>query len=207
VRISELAERTGVPVATIKWWRREGLIPPGRTTSPNQAVYSDEHAARVRLLKVLRDVADVPVAALREITAALDDPGRPLHDVVGTAHAALDRGPLEPASPEALAVVDDLLREIEWNVSTDAPARASLARAIDALTSVGVPLATSNLKTHAVAAGAVAAAEVKSVAIGGDQSRDDVVRSVVVGTILYEHVLTALRRLAQEHESSERWGK
>ena len=39
-----------------------------------------------------------------------------------------------------------------------------------------------------------------------EASRGEAVESVVVGTVLYEAVLDALRRLAQEHHSSKRFG-
>ena len=37
MRMAELSRRTGVPVPTIKYYLREGLLPPGERTSPNQA--------------------------------------------------------------------------------------------------------------------------------------------------------------------------
>ena len=41
MRISELSARTGVPVATIKYYLREGLLPEGERTAPTQATYAD----------------------------------------------------------------------------------------------------------------------------------------------------------------------
>lgn len=40
MRISELSDVTGVSVATIKYYLREELVPPGERTAPNQADYS-----------------------------------------------------------------------------------------------------------------------------------------------------------------------
>lgn len=42
----ELAECSGVPVATIKFYLRTGLLAPGERTSPNQARYTGEHVRR-----------------------------------------------------------------------------------------------------------------------------------------------------------------
>lgn len=204
MRMAELSDRSGVPVPTIKWWRREGLVPAGRATATNQAEYDQRHVARLRLLSVLREVADVPTAALRSVVDAIDDPDRSLHEVVGTAHAALDPGPHEPASEAASAAVDTLLDGLGWAVGVDAPARGSLARTVDALRTLGRTVEPDGLIAHARAAAAVAAAEVNAIDVDG-RARDEVVADVVVGTILYEHVLTALRRLAQEHVSRERW--
>ena len=38
MRIAELSQTTGVPVPTIKYYLREGLLPAGELTSPNQAM-------------------------------------------------------------------------------------------------------------------------------------------------------------------------
>jgi DNA-binding transcriptional MerR regulator len=37
MRIGELSKVTGVPVPTIKYYLREGLLPAGELSSPNQA--------------------------------------------------------------------------------------------------------------------------------------------------------------------------
>ena len=40
MRIGELSRLSGVPVATIKYYLREGLLPPGVHSHPNQANYN-----------------------------------------------------------------------------------------------------------------------------------------------------------------------
>ena len=80
MRVSELSQATGVPVPTIKYYLREGLLPRGETTtSPNQASYGDEHVARLRLIRSLLDVGGLSVATVRDVLAAVDDPGTSLH--------------------------------------------------------------------------------------------------------------------------------
>ena len=41
MRISELSTRSGVPVPTIKYYLREGLVPEGARSSPTQAEYDE----------------------------------------------------------------------------------------------------------------------------------------------------------------------
>ena len=48
MRISDLSRQSGVPVATIKFYLREQLLPPGEPTGRNQAVYLDRHLRRSR---------------------------------------------------------------------------------------------------------------------------------------------------------------
>ncbi|MFG2121903.1 MerR family transcriptional regulator [Streptomyces sp. NPDC048710] len=48
MRIAEPARRTGVPVPTIKFHSREGLLPPGERTGPDQVGYDGRRPARRR---------------------------------------------------------------------------------------------------------------------------------------------------------------
>ena len=91
MRMSELAERSGVSVATIKYYLREGLLPAGESTAATQASYDDSHLERLRLIRVLREIGQVPVAAVRSVLEAVDDPKAPLPEVIGLAHHALAR--------------------------------------------------------------------------------------------------------------------
>ncbi|MFC9487519.1 MerR family transcriptional regulator, partial [Streptomyces hydrogenans] len=83
MRIGELSRRTGVSVPTIKFYVREGLLPAGRLTSPNQAAYDETHVRRLRLIRALMDVGGLSVAAVREVITAVDDPERPVHALLG----------------------------------------------------------------------------------------------------------------------------
>lgn len=203
--MAELSERSGIPVATIKYYRREGLLPPGTSTAPNQAAYTAAHLDRLRLIRTLREVADLPIASLRDVVAAIEDPALSLHEVVGAAHAALDGTAGEVVPPQGLARADVIITGAGWQVSEDAPARAALARALAAIDEFGLATDPEALDRYVRAADMVAAGEVEA-AMGSSAgpSRDAVVTGVVAGTVLFEHVLTALRRLAQEHHSSRR---
>ena len=87
MRISELSEQTGVPVPTIKYYLREGLLPEGERTSATQAVYGEKHVERLRVIRALLD-AGVSIAETPRVVAALDDPPASPHELLGTAHAA-----------------------------------------------------------------------------------------------------------------------
>jgi hypothetical protein len=71
-----------------------------------------------------------------------------------------------------------------------------LEAALAALDDVDLPLGPARLEAYAGAALDAARADVADVPAGDPQ---DAVRFVVVGTVLYEPVLLALRRLAQQH--------
>lgn len=209
VRMAELSHVSGLPAATIKWYLRIGLLHAGTATAPNQAQYDGSHIHRLRLVRALLEVAGLSVANTRRLVEAMDDPGASLPDVLAAAHAATSRAPTGPVPADTL--VDAYIRSRGWIVSDDAPARGDLAAvltAMQALTRLGgedrTPAADTEeavaalLDPYAAAVEPLAAAE-----IGGlppAAPREVVVERVVLGTLLMEQALGALRRLAQEHE-------
>ncbi|HEY4811822.1 MAG TPA: MerR family transcriptional regulator [Solirubrobacteraceae bacterium] len=79
LKMSELAERSGVSPGTIRYYLREGLLGDGHDivrTSRNMAYYPPEYVERIELIKRLQEERFMP---LRVIKGALeDDPGRVL---------------------------------------------------------------------------------------------------------------------------------
>lgn len=92
MRISELAARSGVPVGTIKYYLREGLLPPGRATSRTTAEYEDAHIERLRLVRALTDAGGLGIAAIRRVVEVIDAPPPSRLDLLATAQDALLAG-------------------------------------------------------------------------------------------------------------------
>jgi len=67
LKVSELAQRSGVPVATIHHYLREGLLPEPVKTSPNMAYYPPEFIERIRLIKQLQEERFMPLKHIREL--------------------------------------------------------------------------------------------------------------------------------------------
>src|SRR5215207_4865536 len=65
LRISELAERADVPVATVRHYLREGLLPEPVKTSRNMAYYPPEFVDRIRLIKQLQEERFMPLRVIR----------------------------------------------------------------------------------------------------------------------------------------------
>ena len=132
MRMSELSSRSGVPVPTIKFYLREQLLPPGRNTAPNQAVYGPTHLVRLRLIRVLTGMGHLSIAAVREVLRALDDPAVATVELYGVLGRARDARPSTtelPASLAAHAHVNALLERCGWRVEHTGPHRAVLAQA------------------------------------------------------------------------------
>ena len=67
LRIGELAERTGRTVHTIRWYEKQGLLPPVPRQGAHR-VYSNRHLEWMELMDRLRR-SGMSVAELREYTA------------------------------------------------------------------------------------------------------------------------------------------
>jgi DNA-binding transcriptional MerR regulator len=74
LRMSELAEASGVSTGTIKHYLREGLLPEPVRTSRNMAYYPPDFVERIRLIKRLQEERFLP---LRLIKGVLEDAERP----------------------------------------------------------------------------------------------------------------------------------
>ncbi len=77
LKISELAERSGVSAGTIKHYLREGLLGSDEEvvrTSKNMAYYPVEYVDRVRLIKRLQEKRYMPLRVIKEIMTT--DPER-----------------------------------------------------------------------------------------------------------------------------------
>ncbi|MFF8276331.1 MerR family transcriptional regulator [Streptomyces lateritius] len=207
MRIGELSRRTGVSVPTIKYYVREGLLPPGQLTSPNQAAYDETHVRRLRLVRALLDVGGLSVAGVREVILAIADTERPVHKVLGVAaDRVVPRYPEEPgegivAAREAVAA---LIAKHGWRSHPESPAAQALAVALAALEGVGHGAFVEVLDAYAQAAERVARADLDYVA--RNVVREELVESVVVGTVLGDAVFGALRRLAHVDASDRLFG-
>lgn len=209
MRIAELSSRSGVAVPTIKYYLRERLLPPGELTSPNQASYGEQHLRRLRLIRALVDLGQVPIAQVREVLAAVDAETMPLHDRVGAVHRAVTPRPQLTASDAERAVaaaeVAALVESRGWAVDPDAPALATLVETIAVFRSLGQDHLVVPLDQYAAAVERFTELEVAAAASRHDP--DQLAESVVIGTVLGQTLIAALRLLAQENASARLLGE
>ena len=115
LKMSELAEQSGVSAGTIKHYLREGLLPEPVRTSRNMAYYPPEFVERIRLIKRLQEDRFMP---LRLIKGVIDeDPERAhalieLEDrIIERATAAQERGRVSRAEVRRRYEVPDNVLE------------------------------------------------------------------------------------------------
>ncbi len=205
MRISDLSRHSGIPIPTIKFYLRERVLPAGSRTAPNQAAYGQEHLRRLRLIRVLVEVGGLTLSAVRRVVEALGDDELPLTDVLGVAHRALETVTAAgPGLSEARREVDAWIEARGWQVTADAPTRDVLASTLVALRGLGWQVGPRVFDRYAGHMDEIAANELAYVA--GMESREAAVEATVIGTVVFERAMVALRRLAQEHHSSQLLG-
>jgi len=204
MRVAELSRRTGVSVASIKYYLREGLLPPGERTSPNQARYGEEHVRRLRLVRALIDVGGLSVAGTRDVLAAVDADEVSLHHVLGTTQDALLGEPAvtdDDATDRAGKLVDDLVARRGWHVVPSNPGRRAAVEILATSERLGTDVLARLLDTYAETLEPLARREVGAVVGRGD--REDVVEGAVLGTVLGAGLIAALRTMVHESASAE----
>ena len=171
MRISELSSKTGVPIATIKFYLRENLLHDGVRTAATQAQYDESHVARLQLIGALVGPGRLSIAAAHRVIQAIDEPPESLHELLGIAAGAVAGPNLE----DALRALDQAGFEL---------AEGALDMYRDHMRQIA-QFEIDNVPTHSPAAA---------------------VRYVVLGTVLVEPLILALRRQAEHEASARRFG-
>ena len=200
MRISELSRRSGVSVATIKYYLREEVLPAGEPTSTNQASYDEGHIRRLRLIRALIDIGGLSLARVRDALAATENDELPLHDAFGAVMLGLDDPDTTAADDDILAEVRDWLAERRWTIAPDGPATRRLAELIGILREFGLPVTADSFTAAADSAEVTAIDEVR---YAHDQpDRIASVEMMLIGTVVYERAMAMVRRLALEAASA-----
>lgn len=200
MRISELAAQSGVSVPTIKYYLREGLLPEGERSAPTQAAYGERHLQRLRVIRALVD-AGVSIAETRRVIEALDSPPADPHLLLGTAHAAITP-PID--SSLDLAAAEKLVEGLGWQPGAcDDELLHGVARALQGLSNAGFEVPDAVMPVYLESIRRIADAEIAGVPT---DSVESAVRYVLLGSVLAEPLLLALRRVAQQVSSAERFG-
>ena len=66
MKINEVAQLSGVPLSTIRFYLREGLLPPPMKTGKTMAYYGQEHLKRLAFIKRLQSDKNMPLYFIKE---------------------------------------------------------------------------------------------------------------------------------------------
>jgi DNA-binding transcriptional MerR regulator len=115
LKISELAERSGVPVATVRHYLREGLLPEPVRTSRNMAYYPPQFVDRIRVIKQLQEERFMPLRVIRDLLEQEDDRPERLRAMIELEDRILERalaGERERIDAEEVRSRYDVPREV-----------------------------------------------------------------------------------------------
>jgi len=205
LRLNELCDASGCTSATVKYYLREGLLHPGTPVNARESDYDATHLERLRLIRALREVGDLPINTVRNVVEAIETPQLDTHVVLASAVHALGPAPVE--APEGLdAARNDVLAyltEIDWKVDPHAPAVDMLAAVLARVREFWGPVDPHVFDRYRVAIDALAEGDLA--VIGEITDIGDTIRRMVVGTVLWDRAIIALRRLAAENHSRRRY--
>ncbi|NYG58219.1 DNA-binding transcriptional MerR regulator [Nocardioides daedukensis] len=197
MRISKLSERACLPVGTVKFYLRSGLLHPGQATSATQALYDESHLDRLRMIRALFEVGGLALADIQRVLDAIDLPTESVDVSLALVDEALTGAPPEQGGVDVTAA-RNLLLELGWHVDVASPHLVPLARALSALADVGVVADRERLKSYAEAAAHVARHDVTAMEKVPENDRP---RTLAASQVLFEPVFSSLRRLAREHQA------
>lgn len=202
MRISELSRLTNVPVATLKYYLREQLMPEGHRRSGNQTDYDDRHVRRVRLVRALLETGGLSIADTRRVLATIGE--EPAFTFAAAQHALgvgrTNTGAAE-ASDRSRARVTALAADRRWRITPDNPGLAIAARVLDDLAAIGFEPTDEYLAAYADAAERVAVADVT--ALRDRESPELVAELMIIGTVVGDALAAGLRRLAHQDATAE----
>ncbi|MEU8887527.1 MerR family transcriptional regulator [Streptomyces sp. NPDC048442] len=213
MRLAELSERSGVSLATIKYYLRQGLLAPGIRISATTAEYDESHLRRLRLVRALLQVGRLPVATARKVLGHVDDDslGRTMR--LGAAlwelpHETEAEAEQDESTAAAQVEVDRLLGKLGWDSAREigalSPVHRSLVVAVATLMRLGYQWDAELMAPYAELMHQAAIRDLDFVET--HPSEAEKVETAVAAAILFRPVLDALHRLAQEEESARRYG-
>lgn len=196
MRIGELSARTGVPAATIKYYVREGLLSSGERRSHNQVEYGEAHVRRLRLVRALVETGSLPIATVREVLAKIADREGNLDSTLGVVAPVLTPAPATEPGERYLELALAAMERQGWHrVNPGIPQVRALAEVLERLELLGLGDMVDRIDEYAAAAESAAASDLRL--LGTRVERDEILETMILGTVLGDALFSALRRIAQ----------
>lgn len=209
MRLAELSAATGVPAATIKFYLREGLLPPAVLRNARQADYGDEHVARLRLVRALAEGAGLSLDGIRRVVDAVEHPPASPHDMFGAAQAALVDEKADRA--DATTQLVQVLSDAGVDCDREQVIVEQLQAALDTARRAGQPIELPRLARYVALMREVGQVDVEGLladhgnpaSLATESGRSAALAHVTVGTATSEPVLRLLRLLGQSSASAQ----
>ncbi|SJN45252.1 Regulatory protein, MerR [Microbacterium esteraromaticum] len=197
MKLSRLADESGVRTTTLKHWIRVGILPPGTLRNRTTASYTQRHVERARLIVVLRDSYDASTTAIKKLTALIDSAGVTTLEVMNACQAFALGTPEDIASDPEYAEYRErtyeLMRRRDWRGYPGA-AEQGLAHALWQAASVGLDCDLDELMAYADALEPLAGRNI--LALGPTGSPDEIARRMLLAVSARARQLVAVSSLA-----------
>jgi DNA-binding transcriptional MerR regulator len=207
MRMAELSAESGIPVATIKYYLREGLLPPGERTRPNQARYAEIHVRRLKLVRALMEVGGLAISQVGAVLEAIDEQ-EPTHNLLNVAHHGLKvpKGTVDDEGRAwAMARIDRIAEERKWKVKPEGEVVEALVGVLCTFRELDQVQFLDGLGHYSELAAQMAQRDLALV--GAIPTAESLVETAVIGTVLGEALFIVLRRLAHQNASAELFGR
>lgn len=203
MQLNELSQRSGVTPASIKYYLREGLLPPGEAVHATRAEYAARHLERLELIQALRQIVGLNIVQIRGLVKMADD-GVPRLDLL----AAVQRVVLNlensttAFSGETAEATDAVVRLRGW---PDSPsdARNALAAHLALMAGLKIPVSATVMETYSKAMDDVAGLDIA--ATTAPESTDGLILTAAVGMHMHSQLLLKLLALAQASHAIRRY--
>ncbi|WP_152354191.1 MerR family transcriptional regulator [Brachybacterium subflavum] len=215
--LNELARASGTSTASIKYYRRQGLLPPGRRLTATRFDYGREHLERLALIRALRELARAPIEDIRVLTTVIDE-GRPLVKALEIAQAIAtglparlhEEPPPEGEDPRVAA----LIGAMGW-ADVGSGSRVALDRLLGTMGAEGVASDLPTLLRYARPLEEIAREDLAGIrsapqgprgassSASSGPSTDAIVRRALIGSLAFTQLTVVLRALAHASVSLE----
>lgn len=198
MKLAELSERSGLSIPTIKYYIREKLLPAGRITARNQAVYDETHLHRLVIIRSLSEVARLSLQQTRAVLGVMDDAPDDLLAAMTAVMTALPPSIPVPrsagGSPRTEAALARILES--GTERADYHGFPQLRAALETAEAAGLPFDADSIAAMFQHIQGIAQIEI-SAALNAPTDQE-AVATTVLGSILGEPVIAGLRRIARE---------
>ncbi|MBT2514350.1 MerR family transcriptional regulator [Arthrobacter sp. ISL-30] len=201
MQLKELSERTATTPASIKYYLREGLLPPGETVHATRARYSQRHVKRLELIHALRHIVHLNIEQIRTIIEMADD-GAPRLAVLATVQrVVLGLEPNVREGAERTYLGDAVVRLRGWP-DRDSDARNALDVQISLMEGLGISMPLELLDAYSQALDTIAGLDLSLTTATDDV--DDIILTAAVGMHMHSQLVLRLLALAQASHAIRR---
>lgn len=197
---------TGVPVATVKYYIREGLLPHGEETGDRSVSYGQGHKHRLELIRTLAETTELTIAQIKEVLDAMARFTGNVHQALAASlavtHKRIESTVQSDAAPHlAEHAVDRILAAHDWTEFTPPDYRETLVSVLSDYFALGYPEASDITDILADAAEQLAEADLETIDAVGTGT-EFTTEWAVSSVLMSETLLSTLRRIAHTAASA-----